>query len=371
MLNDINFSSSELSVLYVERAINDIKNSLAIILKHDHNFASLIISAEYFHTNHIKLLNRLNIHKLQLLIPSNRANYLSGSDHFKDPIAIILDINDIDNVNLITSSETTLNLQEYNLIPTDSNNTALSLMKIAELLPAAIVIDIDYNNEYLNLWLNHNKISILEDKDIINYPKQHPHLLQEICRAPLKLKYTQQVEIVAFRSITGGKEYYALIIGDLSVVSNPVVRIHSSCYTGDLLTSLMCDCGDQLESAIQYMSSSKENTGIIIYLMQEGRGIGFINKLRTYSLQAKGLDTVEANEAWGFDDDERPFAYACQILKALNIKKVKLLSNNPRKAIGLTDGGIEVTEILPHKTNNNSYNDFYLKTKAEKLGHTL
>ncbi|AIL65061.1 GTP cyclohydrolase-2 [Rickettsiales bacterium Ac37b] len=372
MLNDINFSLSELSVLNVERAIADIKNSLAIVVKHEHNFTSLVISAEYFNTNHIKLLKKLEFNNLQLLISSNRANYLSNSKKFVYPVSIILNINDIDSINLITTSETSLNFQEYNFTQTSNEyNASLHLMKIAELLPAAIIVNIDCNNQYLSKWLNTNRISIIDHTEIMHCLENNASLLQEICRAPLKLKYTPNAEIVAFRATTGGKEHYALIIGDLSTSPTPLVRIHSSCYTGDLLTSLMCDCGDQLTTAIQYMASDKENAGIILYLMQEGRGIGFINKLRTYVLQSKGLDTVEANEAWGFDDDERPFIYACQILNLLNVKKVRLLSNNPQKAVSLKEGGIEILEVLPHKAKKNPYNNLYLKTKAEKLGHKL
>lgn len=161
----------------------------------------------------------------------------------------------------------------------------------------------------------------------------------------------------------------AIVIGNPDKNKSVIIRVHSSCYTGDLLNSLKCDCRDQLHEAIKYMESN--GGGVILYLMQEGRGIGLVNKLRAYKLQSEGMDTVDANEFLGFDDDERPFEVAVKMLKILGIKKVRLLSNNPRKAKELQKLKIIVTELIPIITEHHEHVIRYLKTKSERLGHQI
>ncbi|MCB9367382.1 MAG: GTP cyclohydrolase II [Calditrichaeota bacterium] len=178
-----------------------------------------------------------------------------------------------------------------------------------------------------------------------------------------------EFRIVAFSPMPDGKEHIAMVRGDLRGAESVPVRVHSECLTGDVMGSYRCDCRDQLEAALEHMATQER--GIVLYLRQEGRGIGLVNKLRAYVLQEQGLDTVDANHALGFDDDERDYRVAAEMLKALGVKSVKLLSNNPKKVAGLEQYGMPVTERVQHQLPSNRHNHNYLKTKARKSGHLL
>jgi len=175
--------------------------------------------------------------------------------------------------------------------------------------------------------------------------------------------------IVAFENNRDGKEHVAITKGDVIGASDVPVRLHSECLTGDVIGSLRCDCRDQLEAALTAIGQMER--GMLLYLRQEGRGIGLINKVRAYSLQDDGLDTVEANLALGFRDDERDYAVAAHMLMSLKIESVQLMTNNPKKIDQLTQYGINVTERIPHIMTPNEYNRFYLETKANKSGHMI
>jgi GTP cyclohydrolase II len=187
-------------------------------------------------------------------------------------------------------------------------------------------------------------------------------------RARLPVSVTENGEIVAFRSDADATDHLALIIGSRDE-SVPVVRVHSECLTGDVLGSLKCDCGPQLHEAMHQMAAT--NWGVLLYLRQEGRGIGLINKLRAYALQDQGFDTVDSNIRLGFAVDARDFAVAAQMLKLLGIQKLRLLTNNPKKVAGLEAHSIEVTERLPLQIAPNPYNKDYLRTKRDRTGHSL
>jgi GTP cyclohydrolase II len=175
--------------------------------------------------------------------------------------------------------------------------------------------------------------------------------------------------IVAFENNYDGKEHVAITKGDVIGAENVPVRLHSECLTGDALGSLRCDCRDQLEAALKAIGQMER--GMVLYLRQEGRGIGLTNKIRAYSLQDEGLDTVEANHALGFRDDERDYAVAANMLKALQIQSVQLMTNNPKKIDQLVQNGIQVTGRIPHIMQPNEHNRFYLETKAMKSGHMI
>jgi len=175
--------------------------------------------------------------------------------------------------------------------------------------------------------------------------------------------------IVAFENNRDGKEHVAITKGDVIGASDVPVRLHSECLTGDAIGSLRCDCRDQLEASLKAIGQMEK--GMVLYLRQEGRGIGLINKVRAYSLQDDGLDTVEANLALGFRDDERDYAVAAHMLMSLKIESVQLMTNNPKKINQLTQYGINVTERIPHIMPTNDYNRFYLETKANKSGHMI
>ena len=178
-----------------------------------------------------------------------------------------------------------------------------------------------------------------------------------------------QFHIVAFENNRDGKEHVAITKGDVISASNVPVRLHSECLTGDVMGSLRCDCRDQLEAALKKIGGMEK--GMVLYLRQEGRGIGLINKIRAYSLQDEGLDTVEANLALGFRDDERDYEIAAHMLKALKIESVQLMTNNPKKIDQLTRYGVKVNGRIPHIMKPNKHNRFYLETKAAKSGHMI
>jgi GTP cyclohydrolase II len=175
--------------------------------------------------------------------------------------------------------------------------------------------------------------------------------------------------IIAFENNRDGKEHVAITHGDVIGASDVPVRLHSECLTGDVIGSLRCDCRDQLEASLRMIG--KMERGIVLYLRQEGRGIGLINKIRAYSLQDEGLDTVQANLALGFRDDERDYAVAAHMLMSLHVKSVRLITNNPKKIQQLTDYGITVSDRIPHVMQPNEHNRFYLETKAAKSGHMI
>jgi GTP cyclohydrolase II len=178
-----------------------------------------------------------------------------------------------------------------------------------------------------------------------------------------------QFEIVAFWNNRDGKEHLALVHGDVVGAKDVLTRLHSECLTGDALGSFRCDCRDQLAVALERLSC--EPAGILLYLRQEGRGIGLLNKIRAYSLQDKGLDTVDANLALGFRDDERDYAVAAHMLASLTVRSVRLLTNNPKKVDALESYGIHVAGRIPHVIPANEYNRFYLQTKAKRSGHIM
>jgi GTP cyclohydrolase II len=197
---------------------------------------------------------------------------------------------------------------------------------------------------------------------------EHAASLRIASRARLPTRFAEQAEIVAFRSDEDGAEHVALLIGTPSG-KPPLVRLHSECLTGDVLGSLKCDCGPQLDSALEAIAVS--GWGILLYLRQEGRGIGLVNKLRAYALQDQGFDTVDANLRLGFADDERHYTLAGRMLAALGQGEVRLLTNNPRKVEGLEAAGIRVAERAPLKAGGNPHNREYLETKRSRSGHAV
>ncbi len=175
--------------------------------------------------------------------------------------------------------------------------------------------------------------------------------------------------LVLYKQLTNGDNHIALVKGDIKPDQATLLRVHSSCVTGDILHSLRCDCGQQLEAAMRMVE--KNGNGIILYMNQEGRGIGLHNKIKAYKLQQEGYDTVEANEKLGFKSDERDYGIGAQILRDLGVKKINLITNNPRKRVGLSSYGLEIVETTPIQVEPNQHNKKYLETKKEKLGHKL
>lgn len=244
--------------------------------------------------------------------------------------------------------------------PDGVDAAAVHLMKRARLMPAAAVVDAPAGRgDGQLLWA--------EAADVLH----HEHLLalslQPVSRAHVPLADAVETTVIAFRPTDGGIEHLALVIGAPEHGKPVLTRLHSECFTGDLLGSLRCDCGDQLRGAIREIAEA--GAGILLYMAQEGRGIGLVNKLRAYDLQDAGFDTMEANEQLGFDDDERIYLPAAAMLRQLGFLEVRLLTNNPAKVEALSRHGVSVVERVPHVFPSNAHNRDYLEAKRIKGGH--
>lgn len=251
----------------------------------------------------------------------------------------------------------------------DANIAAVKLAKIARLLPSVVTVTVTDSEDKEAFLDDLGEIAHVAAQDIFDYDVSTASLLREVTSARVPLAGAENARIVAFRPSDGGTEHLAIIIGDPPRPGPVLARLHSECFTGDLLGSLKCDCGEQLRGAIQQIA--KEGAGVLLYLAQEGRGIGLINKLRAYALQDQGFDTVEANERLGFEADERLFQPASEMLRRLGFSSVRLMTNNPDKVAALERYGIAVVERVPHAFPSNEHNAFYLRTKADKSGHLL
>lgn len=237
---------------------------------------------------------------------------------------------------------------------------AVKLVKLAGLLPAVVAGPAGV--------ARHDAVHIAIS-DVRDHHAAVVRSLKIVTRARVPLEASERAEVIAFRAGTGEPEHIAILIGDPPRGRPVLTRLHSECFTGDLLGSLRCDCGEQLREALT--SIAKAGGGVLLYLAQEGRGIGLINKLRAYRLQDQGFDTVEANERLGFESDERLYGIAARMLALLGFTSVRLMTNNPKKVEALTAAGIAVSERVPHAFPATAHNRDYLRTKAEKSGHLL
>lgn len=245
---------------------------------------------------------------------------------------------------------------------------ALSLAKLGRLLPALVAAPVPET-----ALATPGNLLRVSAADLAAYPASIATSLRRVGEARVPLEDSPDTRIIAFRAADGGIEHLAMIVGDPAAVlaagGTPLVRLHSECFTGDLLGSLRCDCGPQLKGALRRMAV--DGAGVLLYLAQEGRGIGLVNKLRAYALQDQGLDTLDANRALGYGADERNFLVAATMLDLLDIPRVRLLTNNPDKISGLAACGVEVVTREEHAFAGNGVNDHYLATKAERFGHML
>jgi GTP cyclohydrolase II len=250
---------------------------------------------------------------------------------------------------------------------TGAADAAIELVKLARLLPAMVVAPLP--PRAAPTLAEREGLLLLEAAQVTGYQAIAARSLQPVSEARVPLADAENTRIIAFRPSDGGIEHLAILIGDPDPETSVLLRLHSECFTGDLLGSLRCDCGDQLRGAIAEIA--RAGSGVLLYLAQEGRGIGLVNKLRAYRLQDAGLDTVDANEQLGFDADERVYLPAAEMLQQLGFARVRLLTNNPEKVAALTRCGIDVVERVPHIFPANGHNERYLRTKATRSGHWL
>ena len=248
----------------------------------------------------------------------------------------------------------------------------VDLCKICGLAPVSVICEILKDDgtmarmDDLEIFAKQHNLKIITIADLIKYRTQELMKIEVVANMPTD---NGTFKIVGFENHIDGKEHIALVKGDVKGKEGVTVRIHSECFTGDILGSLRCDCGSQLKTAMRRIDRLGE--GVVLYLRQEGRGIGLLNKLRAYNLQEEGMDTLDANLHLGFGADMRDYAVAAQMLKALGVKSIKLLTNNPLKINGLEEYGIPVVEREEIEIEHNKVNKIYLKTKKERMGHLL
>ncbi len=257
---------------------------------------------------------------------------------------------------------------------TGHTEAAIDLARLAGFEPAGVLVEIMNEDGTMARMPDLYKIAekfymkIISIKDLVEYRLNKERQVERIVDVKMPTKYGE-FQLIAYRAKLTEEEHFALIKGAWEEEEPVLVRVHSSCVTGDILGSLRCDCGDQLHNAMRMVE--KEGKGVILYMMQEGRGIGLLNKLKAYKLQEEGMDTVEANIALGFKADQRDFGIGAQILRDLKVTKLKLITNNPKKRAALKGYGLEIVENIPNEVIPNPHNESYLHTKRDKMGHEI
>ena len=373
-MNNINLT------VKIERAISELRRGGTIVISDNSiGMSVLLISSELVKPDTLDTLSKTALSRPNIILSANRCKAIGIKSNEK-PCSILINnkwsVLDIMSISLPLKNHP---LPKIDCVITESENgivfASLLILRQARLLPSGLMTLI--NNVPIDRvveWSFKKNLIHVNLEDILAYEKTvSDNLIMEV-KANVPIAYTDKCEIILFRPKDGGNEHFCLVFGKTRFASSlinhsPLVRIHSQCITGDVLDSLKCDCGQQLKQSIKLMAEADE--GVLVYLAQEGRDIGLLNKLRAYALQENGMDTVQANEDLGFNDDERLYYPAKQILTQLNINQIKLITNNPKKVKHLTSLGVNVTERIAIKIKPNRHNKKYLDTKSKKSGHLL
>lgn len=368
-------SREPVSLLAVDRAVSELRRGRIITLRGGGGEAALAMATEAVTPATLETLARLSQGETRQAITARRAEVLGlGTSAAK--VVILKSQGEVaaeivrDLADPLTPTpdpgQTGFDISEAATYGCES--AAVGLTKVARLLPAAMVARIkDPDAEDLHAWTARHDLLLIDTGDVFQYEHTAARTLQRVSEARVPLAGAEATRIIAFRPLDGGLEHLAILIGELDTAQPVLTRLHSECFTGDLLGSLRCDCGEQLRAAIKQIG--EEGSGVLLYLAQEGRGIGLVNKLRAYELQDRGFDTIEANEQLGFDADERIYLPAVQMLRQLGVVRVRLLTNNPDKVEALAHCGVEVAERVPHSFPSNQHNETYLRTKQVRSGH--
>ncbi|SES83432.1 bifunctional 3,4-dihydroxy-2-butanone-4-phosphate synthase/GTP cyclohydrolase II [[Clostridium] polysaccharolyticum] len=391
----------------IEEAIEDLRNGKIILVTDDEdreNEGDFICAAEFATTENVNFMATYGKGLICMPMSQELAYKLSlppmtaeNTDNHGTAFAVSID--HIDTTTGISAKERSFTAQmavddnavpldfrrpghmfpliakEYGVLERNGHTEAtVDLMKLAGLKPCGLCCEIMGEDgtmlrgkELLELAKKHS-LSMIAIKDLQNYRKLHESLLEHVSVAKLPTRYGE-FDIHGYVDKVTKEHHIALTMGDYQKEDSPLVRMHSECLTGDVLGSSKCDCGQQLEASLKKISEN--GNGILLYLRQEGRGIGLINKIRAYALQDKGLDTVDANLELGFKEDSRDYYQAAHMLRDLNIHSVKLLTNNPDKIQQLEHYGIDVIQRIPLQIKPNKYDAFYLKIKKDRMGHLL
>jgi GTP cyclohydrolase II len=358
-----------------ERASAELRRGGNVMLRLNNGEAALFRGAEFADREEIKFLSRLAGSGPLLVLTANRIKSLQRSLRQDWPAATIaLTSRQYDDVFDLAFGRASLNSDEgLNLVAECKDSLAdhaTKLLRNAKLLPAALMVRLPFRDVAAQgRFSQEHNILVLEARDLKSYNHQTGAMMRIAARAQVPLAVAKDAEVVMFRTEVGGEDHFAVLIGSATDLEVPLVRLHSQCITGDILGSLKCDCGEQLQAAMCLMAEN--GGGVLIYLAQEGRNIGLLNKMRAYALQDKGLDTVDANHALGFDTDERVFLPAARILDALGIARLRLITNNPDKISQLEKCGINVEERVPLHLASNPHNEKYLATKRHRTGHMI
>ena len=375
-------SRDPVSLLAVDRCVSELRRGRIVVVRGGGGVAALVLAAEAVTPEALTEIAKFSLSTPVLAITKRRAEVLN-LDHEDQTVMTLSSSENWTAEAILTITDPLSALGEKAEHKNDLNvagadpysceTAAIGLVKLARLLPAAVVAVVaDPDADDLDVWAQRHDLLVVDAGDVFQYERTAARTLKAVSEARVPLDAAEDTRIVAFRPHDGGLEHIAILIGDPAQAGGDdgvLTRLHSECFTGDLLGSLRCDCGDQLRGAIEEIAQS--GGGVLLYLAQEGRGIGLVNKLRAYQLQDNGFDTIEANEQLGFDADERVYLPAAEMLRQLGFETIRLMTNNPDKINALSKYGVQVSGRVAHSFPANKHNETYLKTKAGRSGHLI